>query len=181
MTRIIKILLIGALLGATFAAIQRTSVSAQDNSYKIGVANLQMIGNKYEKRKAKYAELQKQMEVLQAGVDQKTATIEAAKKDYEQKKDGLTAEAAATLELKIKSDIADNQAELTKSQLKIDSMQALMLQEVFKDIHEAIDQIAVKGNYHLVLDSAQGPGAAVLYSHNSIDVTAQILELLNKP
>lgn len=180
MSRTINIFLGLILAGVIALGIQRTSVSAQDNAYKIAVVDLQQVGAKYDKRKDKYNELQKQVDTLQAAVDEKRGLIQAARADYEAKRRSLGPEEIAALELKINSDIADYEAALKKGQLKVDSTQALIVSEVMKDIRDAIDKIAEEGNYHLVLNSAKGPTPPVLYAHPSIDITAKVIVLLNQ-
>jgi len=157
-----------------------TTASAQDSEYKIGVVDMQAVLAGYDKRKSKYEELQKQVEALQSGIDAMSNKIQKARDDYEARKKSLTAEQLLELESKINADYSDYQNELRKSQQQIDSMEALVLREVVKDIQAAIEEVATKGNYHLVLNKESGPRGAVLYVHTTLEITSQILLYLNK-
>lgn len=181
MTHSIKTLLIASLCCALFASVGISQASAEEAAnYKIGVVDVQAVLAKYEKRKTKYEDLQKQVESLQTEIDSMSKKIEAAKADYDKRKRELSETELVELENKIKNDYADYQNELTKSQQKIDSMEELVLKEVLKDIQESIQKVAENGNYHLVLNNGAGPRSAVLFAHNSIDITSQILADLNK-
>jgi len=176
-----KAFTVASLCCALFAALACTPVSAQeDGGYKIGVVDMQAVLAGYDKRKSKYEELQTQVDALQSGIDAMSKKIQAAKDDYDKKKKDLTPEQILELESKINADYSDYQNELKKSQQKIDSMEALVLREVVKDITTAIEEIAKNGKYHLVLNKESGPRGAVLYSSATIEITSKVLEHLNK-
>lgn len=170
---------IASVCCALFAAVCVTQATAQEGGYKIGVVDMQQVLAKYNKRKAKYDDLQKQVDALQAGIDSKSKAIEAAKADYEKKRATLSSEELSALELKIRSDYVDYQAELTRSQQKIDSMEEEVLKQVLKDVQEKVEAIAASGNYHLILNRTGG-NSTVLFAAPQIDITSQVLEQLNK-
>lgn len=181
MTHALKNFVIASVCCALFAAAGSTHAFAQDTNYKIGVVDMSDVLSKYNKRKTKYDDLQKQVDALQSGIDTKSKAIEAQKADYEKKKkSGLAPEELSALELKIRSDYVDYQAELTQSQQKIDSMEEQVLKEVLKDVQVALEAIAKEGNYYLILNHRSGPNGAVLYAAPSIDITPKVLEQLNK-
>lgn len=180
MIRTTKTLLAAALFCALATSLLTPTAEAQDSSYKIAVVDMQTVLAKYEKRKSKYDDLQKQVDSLQSGIDTMSKSIEAAKADYDKKKDSLSEAELFKLETKIKNDYADYQNKLQQSQREIDGMEELVLREVLKDIQAAIEQIATSGNYHLVLNNSKGPRGAVLFASASIDITPQILTELNK-
>lgn len=182
MTHALKNFVIASACCALFAAFGSTHAFAQDTNYKIGVVDMSALLAKYDKRKAKYDELQKQVDALQSGITAKSNAIEAAKADYDKKqKEGkIPAEELSALELKIRSDYVDYQAELTRSQQKIDSMEEEVLKEVLKDVQEKLESIATAGKYHLILNHRSGPNGAVLYAAPAIDITSQVLAELNK-
>ncbi len=180
MIKTTKTLLVATLLFTATAGLFHTPVSTADENYKIAVVDMQTVLASYEKRKAKYDDLQKQVDSLQSGIDKMSKDIEAARKDYEERRATLTDEERVKLETKITNDYANYQNELQKNQRQIDGMEELVLNEVLKDIQEAIEKIATDNSYHLVLNKGKGPRGAVLYASNSIDITPRILEQLNK-
>lgn len=179
MTYALRNFVIASVCCALFAAVCVTQATAQEGGYKIGVVDMQQVLAKYNKRKAKYDDLQKQVDALQAGIDSKSKAIEAAKADYEKKRATLSSEELSALELKIRSDYVDYQAELTRSQQKIDSMEEEVLKQVLKDVQEKVEAIAASGNYHLILNRTGG-NSTVLFAAPQIDITSQVLEQLNK-
>jgi len=179
-THTIKTIVMASVFCALVAALPGQTASAQDGNYKIGVVDMQAVLAGYEKRKTKYEELQKNVDNLQKGIDAMSKDIQKRKDDYDAKKQSMTPEQLLELETEINADYADYQNELKKSQQKIDSMEAQVLREVVKDIQEAIEAVAKKGNYHLVLNKESGPRSAVLFAQTSIEITSQILDHLNK-
>ena len=180
MIKTTKTLLVATLLCTLAAGLFSTPALAADENYKIAVVDMQTVLASYDKRKAKYDDLQKQVDALQAGIDKMSKDIEAARKSYEERRATLTDEERVKLETKITNDYATYQNELQMNQRQIDGMEELVLNEVLKDIQEAIEKIATDLSYHLVLNKGKGPRGAVLYASNSIDITPRILEQLNK-
>ncbi len=173
--------LLAATLCCVFAAgLLSTPAQAEDSNYKIAVVDMQNVLAKYDKRKEKYEDLQREVDTLQAGIEKMADRIEAAKKDYDERKDSLDDDQLAKLETTIKNDYADYQNELQKSQREIDTMEERVLKEVLKDIQSAIEKIAEGGNYHLILNKGRGPRGAVLFAAPRIDITSKILLELNK-
>ena len=179
MTHALKTFMIASVCCALFAAFGSTLAAAQE--YKIGVVDMQTVLAKYNKRKAKYDDLQKQVDSLQAGIDQKSKAIETAKADYDKKKkDNIPQAELDALELKIRGDYVDYQAELTRNQQQIDAMEEEVLKEVLKDVQATVEKIAADENYHLILNHRSGPNSAVLFAATGIDITSKVLEQLNK-
>jgi Skp family chaperone for outer membrane proteins len=179
-THALKTFLIASICCALFTAFGSTLAAAQE--YKIGVVDMQTVLAKYEKRKAKYDELQKRVDSLQAGIDAKSKAIEAAKADYDKKRkeNKISSDELSALELKIRGDYVDYQAELTRNQQQIDSMEEEVLKEVLKDVQATVEKIATDENYHLILNHRSGPNSAVLYAATGIDITSKVLAQLNK-
>lgn len=164
-----------------FLVTTKSTVSAQDVPavpYKIGVVDLQMIMANYDKRKEKYAELQKEVDELQKGIDALSQKIETMKKDYEAKKDQMTDEQRSEMRTQIETEYTNYRAELEKRQRLIDSKEERVLKEIFSDIDNAIQTIADKEGYHLVLNAKSGPRGSVLYSSPTIDITSKVLVTL---
>ncbi|MBX3178754.1 MAG: OmpH family outer membrane protein [Candidatus Hydrogenedentes bacterium] len=181
MTSTLKHFMTLSICCALLAGLAAPGAFAQEGgNYKIGVVDMQEVLAKYEKRKSKYQDLQKQVDALQSGIDKMSDRIKAARDDYEKKKGQLSADQLLDLETKIRADYADYQSELTKSQQQIDSMEAKVLKEVVKDVQDAIEAVANTGNYHLVLNKEGGPRSAVLFASTTIDITSQVLQHLNK-
>ena len=60
--------------------------------------------------------------------------------------------------------------QLKKDQDYIDGKEAELMKSVLKEIEEAVKQVAVKGNYHIVLDASTSAG--VIYYVTPLDVCA---------
>ena len=182
-----KSILWGALLAmvALWASVGLAQAQAPKEKaggapqYKIGVVDMKTLVAEYDKRKSKYEALQKEVDELQAPIDEMSRKIEAAKKDYEEKKDTMTEEERFDMRSRIQADFAVYQSELKKRQQLIDSKEERVLMEVMKDIQEAVDQIAEKENYHLVLNAGTGARQMIVYHSPSIDITSKVLAVLN--
>ncbi len=148
--------------------------------YRIAVVDMGMLMQKYSKRELKYKELQTEVDKLQAEIDVKQKGIEAARADYEKKREKMTDDERAATKLQIENDMASYKSELEKRQRMIDTNEEKVLKEVVDDIQKTIAQVAEKEGYHLVLNSGGGPRASVLYSSATIDITTTVLGQLNK-
>ena len=179
MIRTTKTLLAATLFSIVVSTLAVAPARAEDG-YKIAVVDMQEVLASYDKRKEKYEELQNTVDTLQKGIDELSAKIEAAKKDYDARRDSLSEEERFKLETKIQNDYTEYQAKLQQHQREIDRNEELVLREVLKDIQEKIVEIAEKENYHLVLNNGKGPRGAVLYASTSIDITPKLLLELNK-
>jgi Skp family chaperone for outer membrane proteins len=167
-----------AQAGTTEKASAPASTQASTN-YKIGVVDMQTILAEYNKRKAKYAELQKEVEALQKDIDDMSTRIETAKKSYEDGQGKMSDDDRFDLKTKIESDYATYRAELEKRQKLIDSKEERVLKEVLTDVEDAINKVAASENYHLILNAKSGPRGSVLYHSPTIDITSKVLAQLN--
>jgi outer membrane protein len=170
----------GAMAQAGTPAKESAPASTQaSTNYKIGVVDMQTILAEYNKRKAKYAELQKEVEALQKDIDDMSTRIETAKKSYEDGQSKMTEDDRFDLKTKIESDYATYRAELEKRQKLIDSKEERVLKEVLTDVEDAINKVAASENYHLILNAKSGPRGSVLYHSPTIDITSKVLAQLN--
>lgn len=154
-------------------------VSAQDaGGYKIGVVDLQEVLANYNKRKAKYEQLEQEVKTRQAKIDALSNEIEADKKRHEQMRTS-DPEGARELETQIQKKFAQYKADMASLQLEIDQMEEKVLREVVGDVDAALENIGKTENYHLILNARKGPSGSVVYHSTTIDLTAKLLAVLN--
>lgn len=176
-------ILVGLLL-VSLAAIAALGVAQEQGAkdavpYRIGVVNMQRLMQEYDKRKAKYDELQTEVDELQKDVTTLKDKIEKAQEKLEKDGAKLTEEERFDLKNQLEDDITIYKTEFTQSQRLIDNKEERVMKEVLKDISATIEQLAEDGQFHLVLNSLSGPGGTVLYHSPTIDITSQVLAILN--
>lgn len=152
-------------------------------SYKIGIVSRKDVFDKYNKTKNEYARLEAEVKDLQKGIDELSAKIESAKKEYDAKKDSMSETERNDLEGKIKLDFQSYKTQFKGNQEKVDGMEMQIVKKLFEEIDAAISKIGAEGGYHLVLDGT--PAAApsginsVLYFSTTLDITQKVVDYLN--
>jgi outer membrane protein len=164
---------------AEAAAPAATAAPVAPGQYKIGVVDLQKILQDCEKRKSKYADLEKEKIRMQTPIDELSKKIEGMKKKYEESKGTMSDEERLKLENQVKEDYATYKSEFDKAQQKIDNLEKEVMVEVMKDVNAAIDAVGQEDGYHLLLNAAGGSVPTVLYHSATIDITSKVLARLN--
>lgn len=169
----IAILAILAPVGAQEAARPTT------DQYKIGVVNVKDVFDQYDRQKKEYAALRAERDAKQKNIDTLADTIEAKKKTAREKGDSMTEEQRRAAAAEIDGLVRQFEADFRKLQGDIDSLEKLLLERVFKDIHKAIAEVAAKENYHLVLESGEGTRSGVVFSSPTLDITQKVVDHLH--
>jgi len=156
--------------------------AAQDSpgGYKIGVVDVQQVMTNYNKRDTKYRQLEQEVNRLQTDIDNISQRIEANRARFESGRTTMSEDELFNLKQQIDRDMTEYRAELEKRQREIDRQEELVLREVIEDVDAAIATVAKQGNYHLILNAKGGPRSGVLYHDTTIEITSQVLALLNR-
>jgi len=177
-----------ALLGATICILVVIgSVSGQSPeltttgqpSYKIGVIDLDAVFKDYDRQRDEYARLKEERDRRQAQIDDLSAQITKVESDYRASKDSLPDEERFAMEEKISADFAKYQAEFKRFQGDIDRMEKRMIERLFKDIHESVEEIGQAENYHMIFESGAKRPSGLLYSSPTLDLTGRVVDYLN--
>ena len=156
---------------------------AQDpvaGGYKIAVVDMQTLMADYDKREQMYKDLEKEVETRQQEIDALSNKIEGMKKDYDSKKRaGADVDSLLDLEEVIEREYGKYKAALDENQRVIDQREERVLREVLEDVQTVLNEVGTEGNYHLILNSRQGPRGSVVYFSTTIDITTEVLTRLN--
>jgi Skp family chaperone for outer membrane proteins len=173
-----SLLIVGTLLAA-LAAVYSAPALAQDGAsgYKIGVVNMRQCLQEYNKREAKYKELEG--EVTKRQNDIIVPLQNKVKALGEQYKNATDSEERTRIEEQHNRTATELQSEMRIQQDKIDRLEEQTLEELINDVKSVVDAIAAAENYHLILDSGGATGA-VVFSTKTIDITPQVVLQLNK-
>lgn len=163
------------------AAGNNEPAKAAAGDYKIGVVNIKEVFDAYEKQKDEYAELERERDERQKVIDQISTKIEASQKRHTELKaaPSSSADEILALEEEIASDFGRYQAEFKRLQDEIDRREKKLLESLFNEIHEAIGEVGVQSNYHLILEGGRTGRSGVLYSSTTLNMTRQIIDSLN--
>lgn len=163
------------------AAGKSEPAKAAAGDYKIGVVNIKEVFDSYEKQKDEYAKLERERDERQKVIDQISTKIEASQKRHTELKaaPSPSADEILALEEEIASDFGRYQAEFKRLQDEIDRREKKLLESLFNEIHEAVGEVGVRSNYHLILEGGQTGRSGVLYSSTTLNMTRQIIDSLN--
>jgi len=151
------------LLVLLMATIMSVSIFAE----KIGTVNTQEIFQSYSKTKAVQVKLEKEKTKLEGQLQVKAKKIEQVAQDLNAKGDKVT-EAEKDKFQKQQEDFAKERQAL---QNKLGKMEYDEMSAIRKDIESAINQVAKKGKYDVIIQKG-----AVLYGGK--DITAEVLKTL---
>lgn len=150
------------------------SVQAQS---KTAIVESQQIMENLPEYKGIIDQLSKLREAAESEFAQKYQKLQDDYQDYDQKKAMLTAEKKKSLE----ADLTQKQQELQQfNQLKTQELQKKQVElskPLFDKVLEAIEVVAKKEGYTLVLDKSNVTNT-VLYADGSLDITFKVLDYL---
>lgn len=186
-SRVVKQIKSGSLLlclimamasGVLYAAPAESQGDAA--AYKIGVVDVKQVFDNYERQKQEYARLQEERDKKQAEIDKLSEKITAAKERYDKERATMTDEARRALEEQIEADYSKYKADFKLMQEDIDRREQRLLEQVFEDIHVAIQEVGARGDFHLVLEAGQPGRTSVLYHSTTLDITQRVTDHINK-
>lgn len=155
------------------------AASAESRAYKIGVVDVNVVFNKYQKQIDERADLEKEKEKQDAKLDVLRKKIEAAQKTLDENKETLSREEAEDLQESIASDLNDLEAEFTRAQRNIDRKIDKISATIFSDVRKAVRDVGSKENYHLILEVGLASRSNVLYHSTTLNMTQKVLDYLN--
>lgn len=166
---------------ANHQAVAQSNVSASSPSqFKIGVVNLKVAFDAYDKQKNQYQDLEVQRDTKQKEIDKLSERITAARERYDAEKDTMSDSVRDALEESIEADFGLYKAEFKRLQEDIDRREKKLLEVIFEDIHQAIAEVGARGNYHLVFEGGESGRSGVLYFSTPLNMTQQVIDYLNE-
>lgn len=149
-------------------------VSAAFAESKVGVVNVQRLLAESSASKAMEQKFTAARQKMESDLKAKAQVIENLSKQLEQNTGVLSPEARAEKEREGRQKVNDFRAlEQTYAQ-DLQSMEVRYLEAMQKEILEVVEQVAVKGNFTVILDAQ-----TALYYQKVIDVTDEVLKGLN--
>lgn len=166
-----KILVLTCVLTFLVAGLGVSTAFAES---KIGVVNVQRLLAESTASKTMEQKFEAAKQKMESDLKSKAQTIENLSKQLEQNTGVLSPEARAEKEREGRQKVNDFRAlEQTYAQ-DLQSMEVRYLEIMQKEILEVVDQVAVKGNFTIILDAQ-----TALYYQKVIDVTDEVLKGLN--
>ncbi len=164
----------------TLSNVSSTFAQREGADYKIGIVDLQQVMNSYDKQTQKSEEFNKEAEKQR----------EEIKKLKENFKEELTQFSEEQAELS-EADRSEREAELDRRAWELEGEERQveanlarkyrrLKEELLKDIVKAVDEIGSRDNYHLILEADPETRTGVLYFTPTINMTAKVIDLLNK-
>ncbi|MFC1658466.1 OmpH family outer membrane protein [Candidatus Omnitrophota bacterium] len=160
-----KLLVLVAVTGLCFTVVSAYAAE------KIGVVELLKVFDEYSKTKEYDKVLEKKQEDYQKARDEKLDGV----KKLQEKLSLLSEEERESRKSELEDQISKLQAFDRDQTQDLRKQRDDKVQEIFKDINKAIENYAKKQGFTLILDKR-----ALVYESKSLDITAEILKILNK-
>jgi len=173
-----------ALLAMAFSCLVPAARAAQEGmqnppAYRIGVVDRKKVFDAYNKTKTELAALQAEVEGRQQDIDSLSEDITKKKEAYEAGESTMSEEERDALKESIESLYRKYKTEFNRMQAEIDSKHARLIKKIRDEIDEAICQIGVEEDYHLILEGDPKSGTGVLYFNTAIELTGKVIDRLN--
>jgi outer membrane protein len=163
---------LGITLMITFAA---STLSAQDG--KIVYIDTQRILSESDMGKETYKQLSSMKDQHEAVVKMMQNNLSSLKESIQVKSATITPAAQDDLEAQYERELKEYERYVEDTKEELRKTEAKLLNPWSKELDDIIKSYAEKSGIDLVLDKTK-PG--IVYSSNKIDITNQIMELLNK-
>lgn len=150
-------------------------LSVFSQSGKIGYVDIKKVFENYEKAKKVQESFRKEVDEEQKNMDKLQEEIKKLQEEYEKKKDMLKPEERTKRENEIKNKIQEFSKRWTETKRKLDEKGNALEEQLFNEIKSVISEYAKKNGYLVVIDSR-----LILYGENSVDITDEIIKILNK-
>jgi len=167
------------LVAVIAAASLPSNSPAQNAQFKIGVVNLEIIFDQYQKQKEQYEILKVEVEKLQGPIDELSEKITKDKECFEDETSGMTDDERNKLQDDIEADFSKYKAAIQQSQEEIDRREKRIFEEIIGDIQTAVEEVGVRENYHLIFDGGKTRNNNLLYFSTTLNMTQKIIDHLN--
>ncbi|MFN4227444.1 MAG: OmpH family outer membrane protein [Candidatus Ratteibacteria bacterium] len=144
-------------------------------SGKIGYIDIKKVFDNYEEAKKTEANFKKEVDDAQKDLDKLEGDIRKMQEDYEKKKNMMKPEEQAKKEKEIKDKIQELSKIYLETKQRLDEKGKTLESQIFENIKKAISEYAKKNGYSIVVDSRM-----ILYGENAVDLTDEIIKILNK-
>ena len=156
-----------------------TIALAQNSQYKIGVVNLKIVFDEYDKQKEQYEVLKVEVDKLQKPIDDLSERITKDKETFDDETVNLTDEERNKLQDSIEAYLSKYKAAIQQSQEEVDRREKRIFEEIIGDIQIAVEEVGALGNYHLVFDSSKNRNNNLLYFSTTLNMTQKVIDHLN--
>lgn len=155
-------------------------VSAQGagEDYKIGVIDMDVVVENYERRKDEVAAVQSTFDEREMALQQELETLRTRRLELQQSSPNPNARFEQSLSLD--DDVHELQQQLSK--LQADKGRAGERLELIlrRDIHFAIDALGSEENYHMLFQRSNDGGNDLVYISPTVNATSKLIDRLNQ-
>jgi outer membrane protein len=149
-------------------------VLAQTETIKIGIVDADRIVRESVEMQKVYKDMQALVDKKQNELQKKQEEIAQMEDKYKTQASVLSGDARAQLEEKIRKGYTDLDKFREDSKIEIQTKESAALSEMEKKVAPIIGEIGKAGNYTLIFRKE-----AVVYMNTAIDITDQIVKILN--
>ncbi len=168
---------VGAFLGS--ASVQGVAAQEVDNTYKIGIVDLQAVMDGYNKSKEEIKKLEAEFEGVQGKLDKMRDEFTSEKEKYQEKRDTLSPEEQAKREEELDNQLLELRTEYQRADADLERTRARLKKRLLADMVKAIDEIGAQENYHMILEADPETRTGVLYFTSRINMTQKVIDHLN--
>jgi outer membrane protein len=144
-------------------------------SGKIGYVDVKKIFDNYDEAKKTEEAFKKEVDEAQKNLDKLQEEVKKMQEDYEKKKGMMKPDEQTKKENELKVKIQELSKKWMETKQKLDDRGKELENQIFEDIKKAIADYAKKNGFSMVVDSR-----LILYGESAVDLTNEVIKLLNK-
>jgi outer membrane protein len=145
------------------------------NVAKIGVIDLQRVIETSNQGKFAQAQIKKQKEKMEENLKKKGNEIEKIRQRLEREAMVMSKDAREEKEREARIKLNDFKSLQKRYRTELQSLEKKLIEQLKDDVFDLVNEIGKKEGYLLIISKI-----GVLYSPNSIDITDQLIQRLNK-
>ncbi|MCX7917035.1 MAG: OmpH family outer membrane protein [bacterium] len=144
-------------------------------SSKIGYVDIKKVFDNYEEAKKIEENFKKEVDEAQKSLDKLQEEVKKMQDEYEKKKNLMKPEEQTKKENELRVKIQELSKKWMETKQKLDEKGKNLEAQIFEDIKKAISDYAKKNGYYMVVDSR-----LILYGESAVDLTDEVIKLINK-
>ena len=173
------IVAVTAALCVSYASIGFAQDVGQQGGYRIGVVDRKAVYDAYQRQIDQMSRIEQEVTQREQEIDEMLERVEGKRERYLAQRDSMPEDEALELRDEIDRDLRAVMGQREDWEREIQRRADRLISQIRAEIDQAVQEIGVEENYHLILDGDPGIPSGVLYFSSTMNMTGRVIERLN--
>ncbi len=175
----LTIVAVAVVLCVSYTGIGFAQDSNQQGGYRIGVVDRKAVYDAYQRQIDEMGRIEQQINQREQEIDEMLERVEAKRERYRAQRESMPEDEALELRDEIERDLRSVMSQREDWERDIQRHADRVISQLRGEIDQAVQEIGVEENYHLILDGDAGIPSGVLYYSSTMNMTGRVIERLN--